>query len=289
MTTRAPRIDAHQHYWSLAHGDYGWLQPTPALHAIYRDFDPRDLHPLLDAAGIDATVLVQAAPSHDETHRLLALASLPAHRVAGVVGWCDLLHAQAPQRIERLAQHERLKGLRPMLQDLPDPRWVLQPALRPALHAMAAHGLVFDALVKGGAQLRALCEFVATQPALTIVLDHAGKPPIASGALEDWAATVGELARAPNARYKLSGLVTEAATHWRVDQLQPWVDVLLERFGPQRLIWGSDWPVLTLAADYAAWVQASDQLLQRLAAPERDAIFGLNAMRCYRLSVPPLR
>jgi L-fuconolactonase len=176
-----------------------------------------------------------------------------------------------------------------MLQDLSDPRWMLQPALQPALDAMGTHGLVFDALVKGQPQLQALCEFVAAQPALTIVLDHAGKPPIASGALDDWAAIVAELAGAPDVWCKLSGLVTEAGPHWGVANLQPWVDVLLACFGPQRVIWGSDWPVLTLAADYGAWLGASEQVLRGLTPSERDAVFGLNAMRCYGLNAPPSR
>ena len=290
MTSRAMRIDAHQHYWSVAYDDYGWLQPTAALRPIHRDFAPHDLRPWLDRAGIDATVLVQAAPSEAETQRLLGCAAQPASRVAGVVGWCDLLQPRAPERIEQLARESPLlKGLRPMLQDLPDPRWVLQPQLRPALRAMVDHGLVFDALVKGDAQLQALCEFAPAHPALTIVLDHAGKPPIATGPIDRWAAAIALLAQLPNVWCKLSGLITEAGADWSAARLQPWVDVLVDRFGPRRLIWGSDWPVLNLAGDYAAWWQASEQLLRTLAAAERDAVFGLNAVRCYRLPAPPTR
>lgn len=236
MKTPAMRIDAHQHYWSIAYDDYGWLQPNAALRPIHRDFAPNDLKPWLNGAGIDATVLVQAAPSEAETRRLLRCAAEPASRVAGVVGWCDLLHPRAPQRIEQLARESPLlRGLRPMLQDVPDPRWVLQPKLQPALRAMVACGLILDALVKGDAQLQALCEFAPAHPSLTIVLDHAGKPPIATGPMDRWGAAIARLADMPNVWCKLSGLVTEAGQDWSAARLQPWVDVLLRHFGPQRL------------------------------------------------------
>jgi L-fuconolactonase len=283
MMPRAPRIDAHQHYWSLAHRDYGWLQPTPQLRAIYRDFGPDDLHPHLDAAGIDATVLVQAASSEAETWRLLQLAAAPGSRVAGVVGWCDLLQPDAPQRIARLTSQPLLKGLRPMLQDLDDPRWILQPTLLPALQAMVGHGLVFDALVKGPAQLDALCEFAVEQGTLCIVLDHAAKPPIASGALAEWRAGMSRLARSPNVRCKLSGLVTEAGAGWSVADLRACVQHVVAEFGVPRLLWGSDWPVLNLAADYDTWWHTSGALLSELNAVEREQIFGLNAVQCYGL------
>lgn len=285
MSARAPRIDAHQHYWSVAHRDYGWLQPTPELRPIYRDFGPADLHPHLDAAGIDATVLVQAAPSEAETGRLLRLAAAPGSRVAGVVGWCDLLDADAPQRIARLAAQPLLKGLRPMLQDLDDPRWILQPALQPALQAMVRHGLVFDALVKGAAQLDALFEFAAEHGALRIVIDHGAKPPLATGDLAAWRAGISRLARAPHVHCKLSGLVTEAGAGWQVAGLRDGVQHLLAEFGAARLLWGSDWPVLNLAADYDAWWRASGELLDDLDAAQRDQVFGLNAVRCYGLQI----
>jgi len=282
-TARAPRIDAHQHYWSVAHRDYGWLRPTPELRPIYRDFGPADLRPHLDAAGIDATLLVQAAPSEAETWCLLQLAAAPGSRVAGVVGWCDLLHVDAPQRIAQLAAQPLLKGLRPMLQDLDDPCWILQDALQPALQAMVRHGLVFDALVKGPAQLDALCEFAAEHGTLRIVLDHGAKPPLAGGDLAAWRAGISRLARAPNVYCKLSGLVTEAGAGWRVAGLHDGVEHLLAEFGAPRLLWGSDWPVLNLAADYHAWWRASDQLLGGLSAAQRELVFGRNAMQCYGL------
>ena len=287
MTPREPRIDAHQHYWSVAYHDYGWLRPTSELAAIHRDFGLADLQPHLDAAAIDATVLVQAAPSGDETWRLLRLATAPGSRVAGVVGWCDLLAADAVQHVERLAVQPRLVGLRPMLQDLDDPRWILQPALRPAIEAMVRHGLVFDALVKGARQLDALCAFAEEHGELRIVLDHGGKPPIASGALSEWRTDISRLARAPNVWCKLSGLVTEAGAGWRVADLRPCVQHLLTEFGTDWLLWGSDWPVLNLASDYGAWWLASIELLGGLTDAQREQVFGRNAVQCYGLQLDP--
>jgi L-fuconolactonase len=246
-----PRIDAHQHYWSIDHCDYDWLRPTPQLAAIYKNFAPADLHPLLDAAAIDATVLVQAAPSEAETWRLLDLAALPGSRVAGVVGWCDLLAPDVDERVRRLAAQPLLKGLRPMLQDIDDARWILQPTLQPAFAAMRRHGLAFDALVKGAAQLDTLVGFAQQQSELPIVLDHAGKPPIADGRLQHWITAIRRIARTTSVHCKLSGLITEAGADWSLDRLRPCVDLLLSEFGPQRLIWGSDWPVLNLAGSYA--------------------------------------
>lgn len=235
-----PRIDAHRHYWSIDHSDYGWLRPTPQLAAIYKNFAPADLHPLLDAAAIDATVLVQAAPSEAETWRLLDLAALPDSRVAGVVGWCDLLAPDVDERVRRLATQPLLKGLRPMLQDIDDARWILQPTLQPAFAAMRRHGLAFDALVKGAAQLDTLVEFAQQQAELPIVLDHAGKPPIADGRLQHWITAIRRIARTTSVHCKLSGLITEAGADWSLDRLRPCVDLLLSEFGPQRLILGSD-------------------------------------------------
>ena len=273
-------IDAHQHYWSVAHHDYGWL--SPALAPIYRDFTPADLHPWLDAAGIEATVLVQAAPSAAETTRLVALAAAPGSRVAGVVGWCDLAAADAAAAVARRAAEPLIVGLRPMLQDLPDPRWILQDAVEPALQAMVQHGLCFDALVRTE-QIDAVRELALRHPGLRVVLDHAAKPAIAGRAFQPWARHIARLARDTAVCCKLSGLVTEAGPGWTVADLQPYVEHLLAEFGPQRLLWGSDWPVLRLAGRYADWVQASDRLLQGLDDAARAAVMGANAIRFYGL------
>jgi len=285
------RIDAHQHYWSPQHGDYGWLVPSDALRPIFRPFGPADLHPLLDAAGVAGTVLVQAAPSEAETGRLLAIAAQPGSRVLGVIGWCDFAAPDAAQRIAALAAQPLLKGLRPMLQDLPDARWILQPACAPALQAMERAGLTLDLLIKPH-QLDAALVLAQRHPGLAMVLDHGAKPAIPDG-FNAWAQGVARLAREPNVECKLSGLLTEAPAGAGLRLLRPFAGHLLAHFGPRRLLWGSDWPVLTLAADYARWVRLCEELLAGLDAGTQALVFGANAQRFYRLrpesNRPPAR
>ena len=271
-------IDAHQHFWSLARGDYSWL--TPALQPIYRDFGPDDLRPILARHDIARTILVQAAPTVAETRYLLDL----AHRtdfVAGVVGWSELTAADAADAIDRLAGEAKLVGLRPMVQDIADDDWLLQPGLAPALDAMARAGLVFDALVLPR-HLSRLRRVVERHPALLIVIDHGAKPEIRAGKFESWAADIRRVAAAPNVFCKLSGLVTEAAAGWTDATLRPYVDHLLDVFGPARLLWGSDWPVVELAGGYDCWRAATDRLLASLDGEERAAILGGTAARVYR-------
>ncbi|MEJ8812549.1 amidohydrolase family protein [Variovorax ureilyticus] len=274
------RIDAHQHYWSLAHHDYGWLQDTPELHAIHRDFAPEDLAPLLDDADIDATVLVQAAPSEAETARLLGIAADPASRVRAVVGWTDLAADDAPRRISRLAQEPLIKGLRPMLQDLPDPEWILDARLEPAIRTMTELGLCLDLLIKPH-QIDAATKFALRHPLLPMVIDHGAKPDIAHGRFEPWASQIAILAQCTRVSCKLSGLATEAGADWDAAALRPYVDHLIDRFGPLRLMWGSDWPVLNLAGTYGRWQAASLELLAGLSPLEQEQILGTNAATFY--------
>lgn len=272
-------VDAHQHFWSLARDDYGWL--TPALQPIYRDFGPEELHPILTRHGIDRTVLVQAAPTVAETRFLLDIARHTGF-VAGVVGWSDLAAPGAPEAIGSLAAEEKLVGLRPMVQDIPDDDWLAQPGLAPAFEAMARTGLVFDALVLPR-HLSRLLGVLERHPALRVVVDHGAKPEIRAGRFDGWAGDMRRIAEAPNAFCKLSGLVTEAGEEWTVATLRPYVDHLLAVFGPPRLVWGSDWPVVELAGGYERWRAATQQLLAPLGAEERDAILGGTAARVYRL------
>jgi len=275
------RIDAHQHFWRLRRGDYGWL--TARDHpGIYRDFGPDDLSPLLQGAGIDATILVQAAPSAAETAFLLEIAAATPF-VAGVVGWTDLAAPDSPATIRTLARDPNLRGLRPMLQDLPDDDWVLRPDLAPAWTAMATAGLRLDALV-GPRHLPHLARFLAAHPDLPVVIDHGAKPDIAAGALRPWADAMRAIAKDTAALCKLSGLVTEAAPGWREADLRPYVDVLLEAFGPARLMWGSDWPVVNEAGGYAAWHAAAEALSERCSLADRDLIFGGAAQRFYGIA-----
>jgi L-fuconolactonase len=273
-------VDAHFHCWRLARADYGWL--TPALAPIYRDVSIADWAREAEPLGVRGGVLVQAAPTEAETEFLLAAAAQRAE-VLGVVGWADLLAPEAAQRIARLAATQpKLKGLRPMLHDLDDPDWILHPALGPALAAMAAHGLVLDALVKPLhlPRILALCQ---RHPNLQLVIDHGAKPDIARAQWEPWASDLAAIARQGSAVCKLSGLLTEAGARPARGAARRWADHLLDLFGPERLLWGSDWPVLELAASYRDWWDDSQAVLAPLGAAERAAVLGANARRVYRL------
>lgn len=273
------RIDAHQHFWALARGDYGWL--TPELEPIYRDFAPDDLYPLLKAAEIDGTVLVQAAPTVAETEYMLSLADQTSY-IKGVVGWVDFEAPNAPAQITALAAHPALVGLRPMIQDIADPLWMLGDALTPAFSELQAHNLTFDALTLPR-HLGPLRELLARHPDMRVVIDHGSKPLIREAIMSNWADDMATLASETNAWCKLSGLVTEAASDWTVENLRPYVDHLLSTFGPSRLIWGSDWPVCTLVSSYERWLETTHTLLSQLSSSERDAIMGGNAAQAYNL------
>ncbi|MEO6280263.1 amidohydrolase family protein [Roseateles sp.] len=276
-------VDAHQHFWRLQDRQGQW--PPASLEAIHHDFGPPDLVPHLQAAGVDATVLVQSLPSLTDTHWMLSVAERTPW-VRGVVGWVDFKAADAPEQIAELARHPRLKGLRPMLQDLPDDDWIADPACDPAAEAMQRHGLVFDALVLPR-QLRGLSRFAQRHPGLSIVIDHAAKPLIAQGEIEPWHKDMAALAALPQVHCKISGLLTEAGERRNAADLRPYTQALWELFGPSRLLWGSDWPVLRLAASYADWWELAHLLARQFKpSPHPDdlrALFGDNAVRFYRL------
>lgn len=275
-------IDAHFHCWRLERGDYGWL--SPALAPIYRDVAVADWARQAQPHGITGGVLVQAAPTEAETRFLLAQAD--AHpQVLGVVGWVDMLAADAVQRIAELAGHPKLKGLRPMLQDIADPDWILQPALQAALQAMAAHGLVLDALIRP-VHLARIRTLLAQHPQLRVVIDHGAKPSLQEPTAA-WVDGLREIARASDPQHvacKLSGLWTELPAHADSAELAPWCEVLLSVWGPQRLIWGSDWPVLELAGDYGRWRNWSLEFLRQRCTPAQlQSVLQGNARQMYRL------
>ena len=271
------RIDAHHHLWTLARGDYGWL--TPKLAPIYRDFAVADLAPLLSAAEICGTILVQAAPTEAETMFLLDITD-DAELVRGVVGWTDFDAEDAAARIEAFAGRTHLVGLRPMVQDIADDDWLLKPGLTAGLAAMAEQNLIFDALVLPR-HLPRLSRVVDLHPDLQFVLDHCAKPSLATGDIAAWKDDIAKLARRPNIVCKLSGLATEAAPGWQVADMRPALDHVLANFGSERLLWGSDWPVVNLAGGYAKWLAAARALLADLSLDEKADVFGNNAARIY--------
>jgi L-fucono-1,5-lactonase len=276
------RIDAHHHVWDLSVREEPW---TAGLDTLQRSFSLSDVSPALTANHFDATVVVQTVTVPDETTELLALAAAEPI-VAGVVGWVDLTAEDVPTRLAALGAQpggESLVGIRHPAQDEVDPRWLCRSPVRRGLSAVAEAGLAYDLLVRPP-QLAGAIETVASLPELRFVLDHAGKPDIADGALQPWASQMADLSIEPNVVVKLSGLVTEADHDaWTVDQLRPYVDVLLEEFGPERIMFGSDWPVCLLAASYDTWVNAATALTASVTAAEREAIFGGTAARWYRL------
>ncbi|HEV7835744.1 MAG TPA: amidohydrolase family protein [Caballeronia sp.] len=278
----AERIDAHQHFWDPSRGDYGWL--TPELQSLYRVFGPADLKPLREAVHVARTVVVQAAPTVDETRYLLDLAR-DDESIAGIVGWIPLDAQNSVELIDELAREPKLKGVRPMLQDLPDDCWIENPALAPAIQALIKNDLAFDALIFSR-HVPSLKVFAARFPELRMVVDHGAKPQIKDGQAgwQTWADGIAELAALPQRLVcKLSGLATEASPGWSVATLKPYADHLLDCFGPERLMWGSDWPVLNLNGGYAQWFDAARQLTAHLDASAQQAIFGDTARGFYRL------
>ncbi|TMR21849.1 amidohydrolase [Nonomuraea turkmeniaca] len=273
------RIDAHHHVWDLSVRPQTWLDPEP-MAPVRRTFTLDDLAAPAAAAGVTRTVLVQVLPDLDETREFLALAAA-SDLVAGVVGWIDL---KAPDAADTLAALPGgLVGVRHGVQSEADPEWLNRPDVRRGLAAVQAAGLAYDLLTLPH-QLPAAIDTVRAMPGLTFVLDHLSKPPIAAGELEPWRSRIMELAAHPNVYCKLSGMVTEADwTAWRVSDLRPYAEVVLEAFGPDRVMFGSDWPVCLLAAEYRRVAQAADELCAGLSEGERAEVFAGTARRAYGL------
>jgi L-fuconolactonase len=273
-------IDAHQHFWDPARGDYGWLTPDLPIHRIY---GPGDLEPLMQETGVTGSILVQAAPTTAETDYMLAIARRTPS-VLGVVGWIDLEAPDAAAQIRRRAQDPLFLGVRPMLQDIAEPDWILRPELASALNVISGEGLVFDALILSH-QIGVIAQLAQRHPDLSIVLDHGAKPKLGNAdAMSVWRKEMATLTALPNLCCKLSGLMTELPPGTNLDAVTQTIAALFDLFGPERLLWGSDWPVLMLASSYQDWFRhARDAVAAR--QPEAvAAIFGGNAARIYRPS-----
>jgi L-fuconolactonase len=274
-------IDAHQHYWLRSRGDYDWLERAPV--ELQRDFLPTDFHTVSAAAGVSGSVLIQAAPTEDETRYLFELGRTDEH-ILGIVGWVDFEAVDVEARISALVRDSGglLVGLRPMVQDIADPDWLARPSLDAAFDALQLHGLAFDALVTP-AQLPALGKRMARAPALRAVLDHAGKPDIAKGHFQAWSNQIDRLAGIDRLHCKFSGLLTQLDAALPDSAMDCYVEYLFARFGADRLLWGSDWPVLTLRGDYNHWLALARTYTRALAPASETGIFGDNASRFYRL------
>lgn len=278
-------VDAHQHVWDpqVAPADYAWLSGPYA--AIDRPFSPDDLRPSLATAGVDATVLVQTRSSLDESRQFLRLAEATDF-IAGVVGWVDLAAPSVADEIAALQAGgggRHLAGLRHQVHDEADPNWLLRPDVLRGLSAVRDAGLVYDLLVRPR-ELPAALSAARALPDLQFVIDHLAKPPIASHAIAAWSALMAPFAALPNVACKVSGMVTEADhAAWTLADLRPYTDRVLQIFGPDRLLFGSDWPVCLVVASYERVASAVRALIADLSAPEQAAVMGGTATRMYRL------
>lgn len=277
-------IDAHQHYWEPRRGDYGWMPMDDEILA--RAYAPRDLAPELAAHGIDRTVLVQAAPTVEETEYMLGIADA-TDSVAAVVGWVDFEDPMHRLHLQRLSRHPKFRGVRPMIQDIPDVDWMLRRDVQWAFEAIMELDLTFDAL--GFPQhLPNFLTILERYPGMRVVVDHCMKPQIRDHAkgphvFGDWAEGMARIAERTGAYCKFSGLVTEAGEDWTVDDLRPYARHVLDVFGPERVMWGSDWPVCRLRAPYAKWRAAAEALVAHLDDAARARVFGGTAAAFYRL------
>ena len=274
-------IDAHQHYWDPARGDYFWMVPGGKLDRV---FAPADLRPSLARNGVGGTVLVQAAPTLEETDYLLDIADAEP-TVLGVVGWIDFEDRSHLAALERFRHHPKFKGVRPMIQDIADPKWVKHANLNWAFEALVDLDLCFDALLHPQ-HILPLMYRMLRHPRLKVVIDHAAKPQIGDDAFQPWSADIARLAEETSALVKLSGLVTEAGKDWSENDLRPYADHVLSTFGPERVMFGSDWPVCLRACSYDRWFEAAAALTGSLSEAECTAVFGGNAGKFYHLGEP---
>lgn len=276
------RIDAHQHYWNIERGNLGWLEEGTLLHQSYL---PEDLKPSLSKHRVDATIVVQAEPKHEETDFLLSLAASDPS-IAGVVGWLDLESPDYRSVYERFKRDPKFVGFRVMIQEMADANEVLVPSYIEALTYFAEQQQPLDLLMRAS-QLEAVVQLLEKVPHLYAVIDHIGKPSIVTGDLEPWREQLRTIASYPNVYCKLSGMVTEADhEQWEQAQFVPYIRHAIECFGPQRVMFGSDWPVCLLAASYDQCMDVLESALpEEYGAEEREALFGGNAARFYHIRI----
>lgn len=281
-------IDAHHHLWELSRADYGWIGDgsDPAVAPIERNYLVEDYRALAAANGIAGSIVVQAAQTVAETRWLLEQAHASGGLIKGVVGWIDMAATNAADVLHDLAQDPLLRSIRPMLQEIPDVEWVLQAKLEPALRAVMERDLSFDLLVRPP-HLKAALTLLTRHPGLRAIVDHGGKPDIANGMWQPWADDMRRIARETPAYCKLSGLVTEARPGWKSADLRRYAAHLVECFGVERVVWGSDWPVMLINADYPGWLAAAKQFIAAHSRADQMAILSDNAVRFYRLPMRP--
>ena len=273
-------IDSHHHFWDMAALDYTWMPPPPSV--IRQNYMPKDMAPLLEGVGVSRTVLVQAHQSIEEAHWMLDIVE-STDFVAGVVAWADLTSPDLGRDLDSICTRPGLVGIRHQVEEEPDETWLSRPAVIEGLKEVARHDLAYDLLVKGP-HIKYVPQLAEKVPDLRMVVDHIAKPPIAAGVTEPWATGIAAVADIPGVYCKLSGLVTEADhERWTVADLKPYVDHVVEQFGLDRLMWGSDWPVCLLAASYDRVFSAAMEAVGDLTPEQRTGLLSKNATDFYRL------
>ncbi len=274
------RIDAHQHFWRYNAPEYGWIGPE--MKVLKQDYMPEDLEPLAKELGFDGTVVVQARQTVEETEWLLDLAD-QFDLIKGVVGWVDLRADTVDEQLCRFCGHPLFRGVRHVVQDELDPEFMQRPAFRRGIGHLASYGLTYDLLVLPR-QLPSACDLVAAFPEQPFVLDHLAKPPVATGTLEPWRTDLRRLAAAGNVYCKVSGVLAEVnPRRWTREEIYPYLHVVFDAFGSERVMIGSDWPVCTLAGSYSEAMGVVLSFVERLSTEEQETVLGGNAARFYGL------
>jgi len=272
-------VDSHQHFWKLSRGDYSWM--TPDMKKLYKDFFPSDLEPLIKEKNISKTIIVQAADTVAETEFTLKLAE-DHEFVAGVVGWVDLESPKTKETIDKLCESKFLKGVRPMIHDIENDEWMLQDNLNENINYLATKNLTFDALVRPQ-HLKHLIKFVQKFDFLPIVIDHIAKPKILNSEIGEWKKDMQVLSGHQNVFCKFSGILTEVGENYSKTQIEPYVDFILNLFSPNKIMWGSDWPVLTMAENYNNWFDLAMDCCNNFSESEKNMIFANTAKNFYNI------
>ena len=273
-------VDSHQHFWELSRGDYSWL--SKENKPLYRNFFPENLIELIKEKNISKTVIVQAADTVAETEFILGIADNNEF-VAGVVGWVNFENKNVKNDIDRLAQNKFLKGFRPMIHDIVNDNWMLKDNISEGINYLVEKNLTFDALVRPQ-HLNNLINFAKKYPNLPIVIDHIAKPKIVYGEIEKWKDNMKELSHYENVYCKFSGILTEVGKNYTKSQIDPYVEFIFEVFTPKKLMWGSDWPVLTIAENYSDWFNLAMNYCNILSNNEKLDIFSNTAINFYSLT-----
>src|SRR5690606_4424507 len=274
------KIDAHQHFWKYDPVNYGWI--TDDMSVIRRDFMPEDLLPLLQEQGLDGCVAVQSDQSEEDNEFLLSLVSANDF-IKGIAGWVDLQSENLEERLEYYRQHEKMKGFRHVLQ-AEAPEFMLRPAFKKGIALLKNYGFTYDILVFPN-HLKAAAELIAENPDQPFVIDHIAKPYIKSGEIEGWEKDIRAVAQYPNVCCKVSGMVTEADFHnWKKEDFTPYLDVVFDAFGTDRVLYGSDWPVCQAAGGYSRMIEIVKEYTAPLSKTEQDLFWGGNAVKFYKLS-----